>query len=126
MNSTEDLIQKVVDATINKLRAEKLLKDDTRTSAEKCEGLLRCYPELKLTRESRARYIVNEIDRAMILIEDDPYYEIIPLYYFKKLPITEIAEKLKTSESTVCRNKQRLIDRLKIDMFTDDFINEIL
>lgn len=122
----EELIKQVVDSTISKLKAEKMLRDDTRTSAEKCEGLLRCYPELKLTRESRARYIVNEIDGALIRIEDDAYYKIIPMYYFDKLPISEIAEELKTSESTVCRNKQRLIDRLKIDLFTDDFIKEIL
>ena len=122
----ERVIQDTVDATINKLKAEKLLRDDTRTSAEKCEGLLRCYPELKLTRESRARYIVNEIDGALIGIESDPYYDIIPLYYFDKVPIAEIAERLKTSESTVSRNKQRLIDRLKIMMFTDDFISELL
>lgn len=123
---TEELIQKTVNATIKRLKAEGMIRDDTRTAAEKCEGLLRCYPELKLTRESRARYIVNEIDRALTRIKDDSFYQIIPMYYFDRLSISEIAERLHTSESTISRGKQRLIDRLKIDMFTDDFLNEIL
>lgn len=52
------------------------------------------------------------------------YYDIIQLKYFDKLSGEQIAEKLDIDASTVSRNKNRLINTLKINLFSEDVIDE--
>ena len=124
--NVEEIINKTVDRTIAKLKMENLLTDDKRTAYEKTEGILRAYPKLKELKDYKAKLVVNQVEAALLSIESDQFYDIIPMYYFSDYTNDVIAEQYKTSEKTIRRNKSRLVNELKIILFADDFIAELL
>ena len=65
------------------------------------------------------------IDKSLEKLHDDEYFKIINLKYFDNKKYEEIAELLEVDVSTVSRNKNRLINMLKIYLFSDDVINEL-
>ncbi|KPU43020.1 hypothetical protein OXPF_34520 [Oxobacter pfennigii] len=71
----------------------------------------------------KTRAEVVRIERALKCIEDDKYYKIIELKYFLKKNSQEqytyedIAFILEKDESTIRRNKNRLITKLKLYLF---------
>lgn len=69
---------------------------------------------------------VQMIDDAVNKLKDDKYYDIIILKYFEGKSREEIAEFFDCDIRTITRNKNRLINRLKIDLFSDDAIIEML
>lgn len=122
----EEIINTTVDRTVTRLKMERLLANDSRTSYEKTEGILRAYPRVKEIKDYKARLITKQVEAALLSIEDDMYYDIIPMYYFMGNTLDNIADEFKTSPKTIRRNKSRLIDQLKVILFTDDFITELL
>jgi hypothetical protein len=72
------------------------------------------------------RYI-KTIDTALEKIRDDKYFDIINLKYFQNKTVDEIAEYFGNKDpSTINRNKSRLINQLKIILFSDEVIKELL
>lgn len=78
---------------------------------------------------------LKHIDRSIESLKDDPYYEILKLYYIKGKTQEEIAEfydkkfnkkDAKTSITTIGSNKNRLINELKVLLFPNDFLLEIM
>ena len=69
--------------------------------------------------------VINLIDSTMELIKDDKYYDIIPLKYWEGKSHEEIAEVFQKDVSTITKNKNRLIRKLKVTLFSDDVIKEI-
>jgi beta-lactamase class D len=69
----------------------------------------------------RNNFEVKRIDKALLNISDDEYYEIIKLKYFGAKNVQkndeEIAQILYCDKSTVSRNKNRLIKRLSVLLF---------
>ena len=47
------------------------------------------------------------------------------MYYFKEMTIEEIAEELDCSVGTISMNKKDLINKLKVYIFPDTFMNEL-
>lgn len=76
---------------------------------------------MKLTKN-----LISTIDKSLEKLHDDEYYEIIKLKYFENKKYEEIAELLEVDISTVSRNKNRLINVLKVYLFSDDVVTEIL
>lgn len=72
----------------------------------------------------RTRQEVLRIDRALEVIKDDKYHDIIPLKYFDGMTLDDIAEKFDCEEKTVRRNKNRLVNKIKIMLFGADALNE--
>lgn len=68
----------------------------------------------------RTRIEVTRIDRALETIQDDQYYNIIPMRYFDCLKPEEIADAMACDERTYRRNKSRLVNKLKIVLFGAD------
>lgn len=68
----------------------------------------------------RTKLQVQRIDKALETIKDDPYYEIIPMKYFDCLQPAEIAKRLNCDERTYRRNKNRLVNKIKIVLFGAD------
>lgn len=69
--------------------------------------------------------IVNEaLKKLKEKLNDDKYFYIIDMYYFKKMTIEEIAEKLKCSSSTISENKKKLINELKVLIFPELYMCE--
>lgn len=78
--------------------------------------------ELSLERTKRS---VKLIDDALAKIIEDPYYEIIPEKYFEVKTHEQIAEIYSKDISTITRNKNRLVNELKIILFSDEAITEL-
>lgn len=60
---------------------------------------------------------IKEIDDALKLIKDDDWYMIIEYKYFQSKKDDEIAELLTCDESTVRRNKKRLVNKIVIRLY---------
>lgn len=84
------------------------------------EKILQLESSIKITKN-----LISVIDKALGKLHDDPYYDIIKLKYFEKKKGDEIAEYFNVETSTVSRNKNRLINVLKIYLFSDDVVNEL-
>ena len=70
---------------------------------------------------------IKIIDKALKTIEDDPYYKVIEECYFKGNKHSAIANDWVTpiDETTIGRNKNRLVKKLSIYLFSDDVIKEL-
>ena len=78
----KEYINDTVNATVLKMKMAGLLKGNRQSAIEKTEELLRNYPTFKDLKEPYTLKLVTNIEAALELIEDDPYYDIIPMYYF--------------------------------------------
>lgn len=68
----------------------------------------------------RTKREIQRIERALETIQDDEYYDIIPMKYWDGLTAIEIAERLHCDERTYRRHKNRLINKLKVVLFGAD------
>lgn len=73
----------------------------------------------------KAKSQIRLVKSALKKIENDKYYDIIPMYYFEEKTIEEIAEKCEWAVGTVSKHKKRLMNDLKVYVFPDTFIEEL-
>lgn len=73
----------------------------------------------------RTKSVINSINHILQDLKSDKYYQIIDLKYFKKLSHEEIAEILECDVSTVSRNRNRLINLIKVRIFPNSFVDEL-
>ena len=127
MNEINEIIQETVNTTIAKLKLAGLMKDDRQGAFEKTEQLLKNYNQLKksYSEDGTAKKFVDIVDKALIELYDDVYYDIIPMMYFEGQSRESIAEYFDTTVTTISRNKKRLIEKLKCLIFADDVIYEL-
>lgn len=122
----KEVIAETVNATVLKIKMAGLLKDNRKTSIEKLEELLRDYPIFKEIKDQAYTVkLVNKLEEALKTIEDDPYYEVIKMFYFERRPREYIALEFECTETTISRNKTRLLNLLTPKLFSDDVIYEI-
>lgn len=119
------IINNTVNITVLKLKMAGLMKDDRKTAYQKTEELLRNYNDFCKSDQPYAQKLTKQIDAALNDVEDDVYYEIVPLTYFDKKSREYIAEYFDTTVTTISRNKTRLINKLKVKLFSDDVIYEL-
>lgn len=122
----EKIIEKTVNATVVKLKMSGLMKDGRKTAYQKTEELLKNYMTFcQIEGQPYTRKLVDIIDKALGEIESDAYFEIIPMFYFRGKTRENLAEYFDTSERTITRNKNRLVNKLKTILFSDDVIYEL-
>lgn len=121
----EKIIKKTVESTILGLKTAGLLADRNINTFRKTEELLRNYNALSASGDPIAEKMVDNIEKALINIRADPYYEVITLYYIEGWTREQLAERFDTSVTTISRNKKRLVEQLKIILFSCDYIKEI-
>ena len=68
----------------------------------------------------RTKKEIARIERALETIQDDEYYDIIPLKYWDLVQPQAIAEALHCDERTFYRHKNRLVNKLKVVLFGAD------
>ena len=122
----KQIIQDTVATTVLQLKAAGLLKDDTKTAYEKTEALLWQYPELKKVAEPYAQRVVQEVDACLADAADNPYVDIIRLYYFAGNKNAACADILCCEERTARRNRVALVKQFSARLASDDFIRELL
>ena len=125
MKNIEKIIEDTVNRTVLKLKMSGLMKDDRKTAAQKTEEILKNYPRFKLSDQPYTKKLCDKIETAMNTIKDDYYYDVISLYYFDGMTREEVAEHFNTSETTISRNKKRLVDDLSAVLFSDDLIYDL-
>lgn len=125
----DDEIKKIINDTVNttvlKLKMAGLMRDDRKTAYQKTEELLRNYNAFVASDQPYTQKLVKKINEALKSIEDDFYYEIIPMIYFNENTREAVAEYLDTTVTTVSRNKTRLVNKLKARLCSDDVIYEL-
>ena len=119
------IIEDTVNETILRLKASGIIRDTEKTPQQKTEELLKNYNAFSLSGEPAAEKMILQIEAALHMISEDPYYSVITMYYFEGLTREDIADTLNTSVTTVSRNKTRLIKRLSAVLFSDDYIRQL-
>lgn len=128
MNDAEikSIINDTANTVVLKMKMAGLIRDGRKTAIEKTEELLRNYPIFKeITDQEYTIKLVAKIEDALKDIEDDIYYDVIPMFYFHNETREYIAERFSCTETTVSRNKTRLLNQLKLKLFSDDVIFEL-
>lgn len=74
----------------------------------------------------KTKTLIKYIDSILSKFISDPYYDIIKLKYFEKKSIEEVANALEKDVATISRNKNRLINDLKIYFMPNDVLSDIL
>lgn len=128
MNNEEikQLITSTVNETVTKLQAMGLLKDSNLTAYEKTEALLWKYTELQKAQTPYAKRVVAEIDACLADAENEPYLDVIRLYYFGGLKNAACAKVLACGERTARRYRVALVQQFSARLASDEFIRELL
>lgn len=121
----KEYINDTVNATVLKMKMAGLLKGNRQSAIEKTEELLRNYPIFKDLKEPYTLKLVSNIEKALEDVKNDIYYEIIPMFYFHNETREYIAEYFKCSETTISRNKTRLLNQLKLRLVSKEVIEEL-
>ncbi len=95
---------------------------DNRSESEKVEDKIK---ELENSIALTKHYI-KTINKALKTIENDKYYEIITKYYFEKISVDKLSAHFGKDIKTIYRNRQRLVNKLKLQLFTDETIVEMM
>ena len=123
--AVEKIINDTVNATVLRLKMAGLMKDAKKNAFQKTEELLRNYEAFQHSDEAYTQKVVLKISEALEAIQDDNYFEIIPMIYFEGKTREDVAEYFDTTVTTISRNKTRLINKLKAYLFSTDFIYEL-
>lgn len=123
----KQLIKDTVTTTVQQLKAAGLLQPVTeKTAVQKTEELLRQYPQLRGLQEPYARRVVQEIDTLLAEAENEPYVDVIRLYYFGGLTNMACANTLCCDERTARRYRKKLVQRFSARLASEEFIRELL
>lgn len=125
-NEIKKIIDDTVSATILRLKAAGILRDGEKSAIEKTEELLRQYNTLKETDQPYARTLVAEIEKCFDELRNDPYIDIIRLYYFDGLTNAAAAREMFCDERTARRNRKKLVRAFSVRLVSDEFIRELL
>ena len=124
-NDLNKIITDTVNMTVLKLKMAGLMKDDRKSAYQKTEELLKNYTIFLKSDQPFTQKLIEKLNEALCSIEDDSYYELIPMIFFENRSREEVAEYYDTTVTTISRNKNRLVNRLKKLLFSDDVIFEL-
>lgn len=127
MNDVEvkRIINDTVSEAVIKLKKLGLMNENKMSAYCKTEELLKNYMRWKDIESKQTKKLVQILDRELDVLSDDPYFEVIPMIYFENMTYEDVAEQFDVSARTIMRNKIRLINKLKVVLFSDDVITEI-
>lgn len=126
MDEIEKIIKRTVTATVQQLKAEGLLRSDNLTAYQKTEALLRQYPQLKDVQEPYAQRVVQEVEACLAAAANEPYVDVIRLYYFAGLTNAACAMEMICDERTCRRYRTKLVHQFSARLASDEFIRELL
>lgn len=122
----KEIINKTVATTVLQLKAAGLLGNESKNAFEKTEALLYQYPKLKDLDEPYARRVVQEVEACLADVKNEPYVNVISLYYFSGLSNVACAMELMCDERTCRRNRRKLVQQFAVRLASDEFIRELL
>lgn len=123
----KQLVKETVVSTVMQLKMAGMLQPATqKTAVQKTEELLRQYPQLRGIQEPYAQRVVQEIDALLAAAENEPYVDVIRLYYFGGLTNEGCANTLCCDERTCRRYRKKLVQQFSVRLASDEFIRELL
>lgn len=66
------------------------------------------------------------IDKCMVALKNDPYYDILPMRYFEGRTLEDIGVYFGCDHSTISRNRSRLVRELSMRLFPDEVAREMM
>jgi DNA-directed RNA polymerase specialized sigma subunit len=126
MDNIEEIIERTVEKTIARMTVAGVIKVDQKPVTQKTVDLLERYEQLKLSDQPFSKKVVAQIDTALDQIRKDPFFSIIPMFYFEKVSREDIAFHFGVNEKTITRNRKRLVRQMSDMLFSDDVIMDIL
>ena len=123
MQDIEKIIKNTVESTVSRLRELNLVRNND--TYRKTEELLRNYNLLSTSADPAANELAQKIENALSYIKDDPYYDVITLYYIGNRTREDLAARYGTSEATISRNKTRLVNKLKVILYPEEYAREM-
>ena len=121
----QNIIEKAAEAaatkTVRKLKEIDRIKRMPTNSFKKTEELLYLYPKLPEDHPERQR-----IDKALEVIADDDYCDVVASRYFDGLTIEKISEIYDCKYQTISKKRNRLVKILASELFPEDVLKEIL
>lgn len=125
MEITKEIIDQVAEAaaqkTVKKLMDAGKIKYIFRSSFKKTEELLYLYPKLPEDNIEKQR-----INQALMKIEHDEYYGVIPSRYFDGMTLAEISEIYDCKYQNISKKRNKLVKILASELFPEDVLKEIL
>lgn len=123
----KQLVQETVVNTVMQLKTAGMLQPvPQKTAVQKTEELLRQYPQLRGIDEPYARRVVQEIDALLAAATNEPYVDVIRLYYFGGLTNEACANAMCCDERTCRRYRKKLVQQFSVRLASDEFIRELL
>lgn len=125
---TQEIIDNTVAATVRKLQDAGLLvtTPGTKTAVEKTEGLLYHYTQLKEATDPQSQRLVAEIDACMAEAENEPYIDVIRLFYFAGMKNAACAKIMNCDERNLRKARKALVKKFAARLAAGDFIRELL
>ena len=99
----------------------KATSNDNLSELEKIEII----KEERLKEIELLKELINFTGYGLSSIEKEKYKEIVPMMYFEKLKIEEIAEKFNVDERTVKRNRNLLVNIIANNLFESEILQKI-
>lgn len=66
------------------------------------------------------------IDKCMAALKNDPYYDILPMRYFEGRTLEDIGVYFRCDQSTISRNRTRLVKEVAMRLFPDEMVKELM
>ena len=122
----EEQIRNIIDSGRPK-RSKSITNFSIGTNAEYLSELEKDEDKIEQISNSIAitKHYIAIVDRELEKLSSDSYYDLIRLLYFEGMTQDEVSEYYECSQRTVWRNKQRLINKLRVMLFSDDVIKEL-
>lgn len=132
-NCRDDEMKKIINdtvtATIAKLKLSGLIRDQGLSAIQKTEQALKLYQTIKQNTDVEeseiSKKFIARIEKAMEILDDDPYRDVISMVYFDGMTREQVAECFDTTVTTISRHKTRLIQKLTPILFSDETIIEL-
>lgn len=125
-NELQEVIDRTVAATVCQLQAAGLLTTGETCAVKKTEKLLYSYTELKKADDPKSRRLVEEIDACLADAENDPYIDVIRLFYFGGVKNAACAKIMCCDERNLRKARRALVERFSIRLAAGEFIRELL
>lgn len=123
---TQEIIDATVATTVRKLQDAGLLDTGTKSAVEKTEELLRNYMQLKEAHDPKSQRLVAEVDACLAEAENEPYIDVIRLFYFDGNKNAACAKIMCCDERNLRKARKALIRRFAARLAAGDFIRELL
>ncbi len=132
-DDVKQIIEDTTNMTIIKLKKAGFMRGNKKTTFKKTEQLLKSYNGFKDAIKmhdcdvEKTKKIVKMIDDSLKQINDEAgeYYGLLEMIYFERKTREELAYEFDCEPITITRNKNKMVNKLKILLFSDEVIEEL-